>query len=392
MRCSLCGKVFTAEPPAGVGAEKYYATAASLIALLKYGSGVPFNRLEELQAGLGLPLPAATQWDLVHELAERIEPVYNELIRQAAQGEVLHNDDTTIKILELMGKRAERQRLADASADSAEPSPAQRRGMFTSGIVSARGDRRIALFFSGRQHAGENLADVLARRVADLGPPIQMCDALSRNLPADLQTVLAHCLAHGRRQFVEVAERFPAQCRHVLEQLAEVYKNDALAREQQLSPEARLQFHQTHSGPALERLKAWLTAQFEDRLVEPNSALGEAITYLLKHWEKLTLFLRQPGAPLDNNVCERALKRAILHRKNALFFKTCHGAHVGDVFMSLIHTCQLCGANPFDYLNALQNHAAALSVNPVRWLPWNYRDEAGTCNVATAVAEAAGHV
>jgi len=244
--------------------------------------------------------------------------------------------------------------------------------MFTSGIVSTRGGRRIALFFSGRQHAGENLAAVLARRVTDLGPPIQMCDALSRNLPADLRTILAHCLAHGRRQFVEVAERFPSQCRHVLDQLAEVYKHDELARAQKQSPEGRLQYHQTHSGPVMERLKKWLAAQFEDRLVEPNSALGVAITYLLKHWEKLTLFLRQPGAPLDNNVCERALKRAILHRKNALFFKTCHGAHVGDVFMSLIHTCQLCGASPFDYLTALQNHAAELSANPAPWMPWNY--------------------
>jgi len=398
LRCNLCGHVFTAEPPPGVGNEKYDATAGSMIALLKYGSGLPFHRLEGLQASLGLPLPAATQWDIVQDLAERIEPVYEELIRQAAQGEVLFNDDTTIKILELMGKRAATRRLAttvvtDASAsESAATGPAERRGMFTSGIVSTNGGRRIALFFSGRQHAGENLADVLTHRAAPLGPPIQMCDALSRNLPADLRTILAHCLAHGRRQFVDVAERFPTQCRHVLDQLAEVYKNDALACEQKLSPEARLQYHQAHSGPVMERLKNWLTPQFDDLLVEPNSALGEAITYLLKHWEKLTLFLRQPGAPLDNNVCERALKRAILHRKNALFFKTCHGAHVGDVFMSLIHTCQLCGANPFDYLTALQNHAAELSPNPARWMPWNYRDESGTCNVDTAVAKAAEHV
>jgi len=374
LRCNLCGHVFTAAPPPGVGPEKYDATAGSMLALLKYGTGLPFHRLEGLQASLGLPLPAATQWDIVHDLAKRIEPVYEELIRQAAQGEVLFNDDTTIKILELMGKRAAARQQAEATGESADTSQGQRRGMFTSGIISTNGGQRIALFFTGRQHAGENLADVLTHRAAPLGPPIQMCDALSRNLPADLRTILAHCLAHGRRQFVDVAERFPTQCRHVLDQLAEVYKNDELARAQKLPPEARLQFHQAHSGPVLERLKDWLNAQFTDRLVEPNSALGEAITYLLKHWEKLTLFLRQPGAPLDNNVCERALKRAILHRKNALFFKTCHGAHVGDVFMSLIHTCQLCKANPFDYLTALQNHPAELSVKPVRWMPWNYRE------------------
>ena len=94
---------------------------------------------------------------------------------------------------------------------------------------------------------------------------------------------------------------------------------------------------------------------------------------MLKHWEKLTLFLRVPGAPLDNNICERALKKAILHRKNALFFKTANGAHVGDVFMSLIYTCELCGANPFDYLTELERHAGELAEDPQRWMPWNYR-------------------
>jgi transposase len=108
--------------------------------------------------------------------------------------------------------------------------------------------------------------------------------------------------------------------------------------------------------------------------VEPNSGLGAAITYLLKHWTRLTLFLRQAGAPLDNNVCERALKKAILHRKNSLFYKTQNGADVGDLFMSLIHTCELNGANPFDYLTELPRHAEELTRNPAAWMPWNYRD------------------
>ena len=94
---------------------------------------------------------------------------------------------------------------------------------------------------------------------------------------------------------------------------------------------------------------------------------------MLKHWEKLTLFLRQAGAPLDSNIVERALKKAILLRKNALFFKTRNGARVGDLFMSLIHSCESCGGNPFDYLTQLQRHADELSQNPSRWMPWNYR-------------------
>ncbi len=170
-----------------------------------------------------------------------------------------------------------------------------------------------------------------------------MSDALSRNAPkraGTVETLVANCLAHGRRQFVEVAPSFPEECRHVLESLGEVYHHEALVGEQGMSPEERLQFHQEHSGPVLKQLQEWLTAQLVEKKTEPNSGLGKAISYLLKHWTKLTLFLRQRGAPLDNNVCERALKKAILHRKNALFYRTLNGAGVGDLFMSLIHSCE----------------------------------------------------
>ncbi len=320
LRCHLCGQVFTAQAPEETGSQKYDATAGSMIGLLKYGSGLPFNRLEGLQGHLEIPLPASTQWDIVRAVAANVAPAFAELIRQAAQGDVLHNDDTTVKILELMGKRGGPEAEARADGDGADAD--QRTGLFTSGVVALRDGHRVALFFSGRQHAGENLAGVLKLRASELPPPIQMCDALSRNLPGELQTILAHCLAHARRQFVDVYDRFPEQCRYLLEALAVVYRNDAIARERQLSPEARLQWHQQESRPTMQQLHDWLKRQLDEKLTEPNSALGGAIRYMLKHWEKLTLFLRQAGAPLDNNLCERALKKAILHRKNALFYKT----------------------------------------------------------------------
>lgn len=378
LRCNLCGKVFTAEVPEAVGEEKYDPTVGGMIALLKYGSGMPFNRLARLQGTVGIPLPASTQWDLVHELAEQAEPALEELIRQAAQGDVVYNDDTTAKILEWMGKRAKETPKVEGGAKGGKNKAAERKGIFTSGIVSTREGRRIALFFSGHQHAGENLKDVLSRRAAELSAPIQMCDALSRNVPAELETIVANCLAHGRRQFVDVADRFPEECRHVLEAIAMIYKNDALARDRNLSPEARLDFHQAQSGPTMTRLRAWLARQFQDRLVEPNSALGEAISYMLKHWDQLTLFLRVPGAPLDNNICERVLKKAILHRKNALFYKTRRGAHVGDLFMSLIHTAELCEADAFEYLTELARHANDVVAQPQAWMPWNYRQTLAT--------------
>jgi hypothetical protein len=359
LRCGACGQVFTAQEPEGVGPEKYDETAGAMIAQLKYGSGVPFYRLEKLESQLGIPLPAATQWEIVEDVAEVIKPACEELIRQAAQGEVMHNDDTSMRVLKM-----EREPGDD------------RTGVFTSGIVSTREGGQIALYFTGRQHAGENLAEVLKQRAATIPGPIQMCDALSRNAPklnAGAEILLANCMAHGRRQFVDVAENFPEQCRYVLEMLGEVYGHDAEAREKRMTPDRRLQFHQEYSSPVITKLHNWLAAQIAQRRTEPNSGLGKAIKYLLNHWRPLTLFLRVAGAPLDNNIVERALKRAVLHRKNALFYRTLHGAQVGDLFMSLIHTCQLCGANSFDYLTELQRHARELASNPAEWMPWNYR-------------------
>jgi transposase len=360
LRCHLCGKVFTAEAPEGVGEKKYDDTAASMIALLRYGSGFPWNRLEGLEESLGIPLPAATQCEIVAEIAVTLQPAFEELKRQAAQGEVVHNDDTSMRVLSL-------DRDADISPE--------RTGVFTSGLVWIYQERRIALYFTGCKHAGENLAEVLKQRSPDLPPPIQMCDALSRNvpkLPEPLATLVANCNAHNRRNFVKVTPSFPEQCRFVLETLGEVYGYNDQARG--MSAEDRLRFHQEHSGPVMEKLHSWCDVQFEERKVEPNSGLGQAISYLLKHWEKLTLFLRVAGAPIDNNLVERALKKAILHRKNSLFYKTRNGALMGDLFMSLIHTCELNGANPFDYLTELQRHSAELKLSPSEWMPWNDRE------------------
>lgn len=359
LRCHLCGKVFTAVVPEAASEKKYDESAAGMMALLRYGSGFPWNRLEDLEQNLGIPLPAATQCQIMAETAVPLQPALEELMRQAVRGEVVHNDDTSMRVLSL-------DRDADLSAD--------RTGVFTSGIVWIVGKRRIALFFTGCKHAGENLAAMLTQRPEGLSPPIQMCDALSRNVPKLDATLLANCNAHSRRNFVKVTPSFPAECRFVLETLGEVYGHDEQARVRGLLPDERLRFHQEHSGPLMEKLRSWSNAQVEERKVEPNSGLGQAISYLLRHWEKLTLFLRVAGAPIDNNLVERALKKAILHRRNSLFYKTRKGARMGDLFMSLIHTCELNGVNPFDYLTELLRHAEELKQNPSAWMPWNYRD------------------
>ncbi len=377
LRCNLCGDMFTATAPAGVGEKKYDETAASMIALLKYGSGLPFNRLAKLEEALGIPLPASTQWDIVADHARFCVPAYEELIRSGAQGNIFYHDDTTMKVLALL---KENQRIEMEGSK-------ERTGMFTTAVMAIWEEHRIALFFTGRQHAGENLKDVLAKRPAELDQPIQMCDGASRNESQDLNTILCNCLTHGRRRFVEVADSFPRECRHVLKTLGKIYKNDSKTRKQKMPPEKRLLFHQEHSAVLMKDLKCWMNEQLTEKKVEPNSSLGNAFSYMLKRWDKLTLFLRVPGAPLDNNICEQALKKAILHRKNALFYKTLNGAHVGDIFMTLIYTAELSGANPFDYLVALHKHPEEVRSAPQQWMPWNYQAALAALGEAAATGD-----
>jgi hypothetical protein len=363
-RCNLCGEVFTAPAPAGVGEAKYDHSVAALLGLLRYGAGLPMNRIERLQLAFGIPLPASTQWELLLEAAGHLAPAQAELIRQAAQGQVMHNDDTVMRIL-----------------DRAPIAREGRKAVYTSAILSRVGEHRIALFITGHNHAGENLEAVLKHRTENLPAPIQMCDALAANTvgeAGELNTILAHCLAHARRRFVEVENRFPTEVEHLLLKLREVYRADAQAKREGMDPQARLAFHQARSGPIMAGLEAWLRDQIEGGKVEPNSGLGQAITYMRKHWTELTLFLREPGAPLDNNLCEATLKRAIMHRKNSLFYRSITGARTGDTFMSLIHSAELNGVEPFEYLIELLKHPEEVRQDPAQWMPWSYPAPAGS--------------
>ena len=294
LRCALCGALFTAPAPPEAGLGKYDPSVGTMLALMRYGAGLPMYRTGKWQNHFGVPLPASTQWELIEAAPETPQIIYEALIDVAAQGYLLHNDDTHMRI------QSVRQEIAAAGSEQ------ERTGIFTTSVISKTGQRQIALFFTGQKHAGENLNQLLQRRAAGLDQPLQMCDALSRNEPKEFHTLLCHCLLHGRRQFVEVVENFPEACRKVIASLREVYRFDALTKEQKLSDLDRLTFHQGHSQPIMDDLQKWMREQIEQKKVEPNSGLGEAIQYMLKRWPTLTRFLSVPGAPLDNNIAYAA--------------------------------------------------------------------------------------
>jgi transposase len=366
LRCNGCQRVFTAPLPEQARGPKYDESAAAMMVVHRYGMGMPLYRIETMQRWLGVPVPASTQWEIARDHEPDVRPVYNLLAQLAANAPVLHNDDTYVRILALMGKR--RIKLV-AAGDLDLP---DRTGLFTTGIVARIEAGPIALFASGRQHAGENLADLLDLRDLALGPPIQMCDGLDRNLSADHLVELANCLAHARRHVVDEVADEPDLCAHVLREIAKVFKNDETCRADGLIGQARLAFHQDRSREVMTDLQTWIEALFTSKRVEPNSGLGGALRYMLSRWESLTLFLRVADAPIDNNAVERILKQAIRHRRASLFYLTRNGARVGDIYMSLIVTTVLHHGDPFRYLTALfANHKAVASA-PADWLPWTY--------------------
>jgi transposase len=260
----------------------------------------------------------------------------------------------------------------EAQAKDSSPSPS-RTGRYTTGLVAQVGEQTICLYYAGRRHAGENLEALLSKREAQRDKPLVMSDALASNAAGEQRLIRCHCLAHGQRKFRELAEVFPQACDVVTHALKQVFEHEAEARAQQLSIEDRLASHQLYSGPILDTLKQWLERQGRDRTVEPNSSLGKASAYLLGHWETLTRFLTVPGAPLDNNTAERALKLCIRQRKNSLFYATEHSAYIASLLTSLIATCVQGGGNALEYLVAVQNNRKAVFADPAAWLPWRYQ-------------------
>jgi hypothetical protein len=370
LRCSTCGAIFTARLPGGVGEEKYSAQARAVLAVSRYYLGVPGYRLQGYQAMLGVPVPDATQWDQIEVVGDCAYKVFEQMEKEAAQGELIFQDDTAARILALSKENSELFAQAEAQGLS---TPKERTGMHTTALVVQVGEHTAILYYSSRRHAGENLQGLLDKREAGRAKPLAMSDALSSNEVADEAAVIrCHCLAHGRRKFSDLEEVFPHECRVVLEVLSQVFDHDEQARKEQLSPAARLAYHQAQSQPLLDGLKRWLDTQIDEHLVEPNSALGKAMGYMQRHWVTLTRFLSVPGAPLDNNLAERALKLFIRQRKNSLFYKSTHSAYIASVLTSLIATCLYAGVNAVEYLVALQEHRHKVFAAPAAWLPWAY--------------------
>ena len=364
-RCGLCGTSFKSERPDDLKDKtKYSHSCRTSIAIHHYDAGMPFYRIEGIQKYQGIPLPNSTQYDLMQQLYDKpVKYVVEALTKYAANGLKLYFDDTPACILDY--KKSDKK-AAHATA-----------------LISEGKDHKVILFNTNNLTAGKEFEKLIYERNVD-NDFLTMSDASSSNFKVleddDLLSkwIICLCLSHSRRKFHELLnDDDDKELKLVLGIISEVYDHDRFCKKNNYNDDERLVYHQEKSAPIMEALRSYLTGLFVHKEREPNSEFGKAANYMLKLWEPLTKFLHVPGAAIDNNLCEQAIKISIRYRKNSLFYKTFHGATIGDSMMSVIQTAKHAGVNIFEYLNTLQEYSEQVKAQPELWLPWNYKDNLG---------------
>ena len=358
LRCALCGELFVAPTPDDVNPEKKYSESfAAMLMINKYFMAAPLYRQETLQNMLGIPLPTSTQWDIIASYEPLLKIIYQQLMQDAANGKGFHLDDTSAKILEVIKEREKEGKKAGKC--------------FTTGMISVHNDHRVALFVTDENIAGKTFAPVFALRYKALPEPYIMMDALTANIPEEIEKglyTLCYCIVHARRNFYDLGDGYDDLVDFVIDSVSTLYDNDKKTKS--MNEVERLAYHQKHSQQIMDDLKAHLELYKKD--FEPNSSAGKAIDYILKRWTEMTQFLRYGDTPLDNNEVERALKIPIRNRKNSMFYKTRRGAAIAGYIQSMIYSAAQNAINPYHYLKSVLTHKDQAMKNPKQWLPWNY--------------------
>ncbi len=370
LRCNACLKVYQASLPDSVledgdANQMYGYSARTLMAIDKFFSGLPYHHQANLADIFGHSVGASTIFDQCEQTANAVMPVFYELKRQAATAYQFLMDDTRNRILE------QKPELRDKPNGKGK---VIRTGVYSSGLIAQLSDgHEVVLFETSLGHAGEHLSSILKLRPPELPLPLTMSDALSSNSVTTLHVKSAFCNAHARRHFFDIQSRHPAEIDWLLETYACIWKAEDTVKNNHLNPEQRLAYHQQHSLPAMQAIREWAINTVEKEDFEEYSALGKAVQYFLKHYDRLILFCVEPNALIDNNRMEEKLKIVIRGRKTAHFYKTVNGAGVSNVLTSLIATTYGADENVYDYLVALQKHQQQIKDSPKAWLPWNYK-------------------
>lgn len=371
LRCNACELLYKAPLPDtvledGDADQKYGYSARTLMVIDKFYTGTPYYHQATLSDLFGCSISASTIFDQCEYVANDVMPVFYELRRGAADAGKFNSDDTNHRILE------QEPELRDNPNGKGQR---LRTGVYCSGLIATLANgHQVILFETSLGHAGEHLNEILKKRTANLPPPLVMSDASSNNGVVKIEIIQCYCNAHARRLFYDLEEKHPVDVEWLLETYGKIWVHDEHAKDNNMDDSERLAYHKEHSLPVMQSIYDWAINKMNDDCFEEHSPFGKAIKYFIKHFEKLTMFCKVPGAAIDNNPMEEKLKTPIRGRKTAHFYKTANGAGVANVLISLLATTARAGENVYEYFLALQKHRERVKANAAAWLPWNYRE------------------
>lgn len=362
LRCNLCKEEYKAKLPKGIDCKKSYTpSAVAAVANHRYIMGLPHYRIARSNSPLKATLNESTMFNMSEELADNLLPIFEHLKRRASNSDVVHIDDTRMKILEHQRKGSRKRSATRTSAFL--------------GALENNEKNHICLFQTGEQLAGEFFSEIIEKR-SKPSPVVLVSDALNDNNPNPRlagKFIQSGCLAHARRKFYQIHQFYPELIQSILDEFSKIYRVEKLCYKNGYDPFSRRMAHKKHSTLPLTKLWVECYHSLKERKFEPNDgAIGSAMRYFLRNFSKLTKFLSLDNCPLDNNAGERILKRVILHRKNSLFYKTQIGAEVGDVIMSVGLTASLAGVDPQIYFEDALLNFKKDEANLDDWLPWNW--------------------
>jgi hypothetical protein len=380
-RCRNCGRIIRATGPAavleGVGSSSYVIydwSAGAMLIVMHYFGGAPFKRIESMHQGWGIPMADANQWNLANECDDLLLPLYKAFERHAIQKATnFRIDDTGSMIVTL-------QRQIQAEIDAlqliGESTKDVRTGINATGVYWETPDGPVILFYTGRHHAGEIVDQLLRHRQVSMPKLVKCTDGASKNFDHEHKDKVfeSTCNAHAFLKFRDIKDKYPAEYAIAGAVYKQVFDHDDEAKAQGLNPVDRMLYHREHSKPRMEQLKAMCEEKIKSKLVEPNSALWEPLTFILNQWERLSLFWKVPGVPLDSNLVEQALIIPVRYLAGSFNYHTEDGATVGDHHMSLIATARANGVEPVAYLTECLRCHEDLRKRPEHYLPWVYRE------------------
>jgi transposase len=352
-------KIDTISAPNPVPAVRGAAATASLLAHLlhdKYAKHLPLYRQVDAFAALGVHISRKTLCDWVLLSALELTPVAEQIAREVLAGPVLQLDDTPIRV-KRPGPGGNKQKYRQSSL-WVLTNPSQ------SGVVFR--------FTEGR--SAEDVSSILGKVVHASQIEVVLGDGYGGNragaVAAGLDVDFAGCWAHLLRKFRDALIEAPAAMGMFLKDIANLYAIEARAQSECLSAEARLQLRRRESFPIVRSLMR-LTSGWQ-KTYSLKGRVAEAMKYTRNQRRALLMFLRDGRVPIDNNVCERAIRPVAIGRKNWLFAGSVSGAKAAAVLYTLVESAKATGVDPRAYLEAVLSRANQTHPSRLHELtPWH---------------------